>query len=146
MTNEDILDHGKMYIGKSQFVKAAKVFRNGKDFEKKSEMDYYRKTLLAYCLFQLDEIDEALAIAKKAKPKEEPYKEMASVLICSSHLKLECYEQAFITMKSYLQDNTPNLYLRTLQILIIRITEGVITNESMITEINEWAEKYKVSS
>jgi len=145
MIDEDILNHGKTYLNTEQFDKAIKVFRNGKDFKKNSENDYRRRALLAFCLFQLEELEETIAIAKTVRPKDVLCKELASTLICSSLFRLERYEQAFLTMRIYLQDHTPKLYLRTLKIFLEDIADGIITDETIINEIKEWSEKYNVS-
>lgn len=144
MKDEYILNHGKSYINKNQFDKAAKVFRDGKDFKKDSENDYLRKTLLAYCLFQLQELEETIEIAKTVQPKELLCKELASSLIANSHMILERYEEAFLTMKTYLQDNSPKLYLRTLKVFLQNSADGIITDEVMVNEIKAFAVKYKV--
>lgn len=145
MIDEDILNHGNSYLNNEQYDKAIKVFRNEKDFKKNSENDYRRKALLAFCLFQLEELEETIAIAKTVHPKDVLCKELASTLICSSHFKLERYEQAFFTMKMYLQEHKPKLYLRILKIFLEDIADGIITDETMIKEVKEWSKKYNVN-
>jgi tetratricopeptide (TPR) repeat protein len=145
MIDEDVLNHGKSYLNKNEFEKAIKVFRNNKDFKKGTENDEARKTLLAYCLFNLKELPETMAIAKTVKSDNLLCKELASTLICSSLLKLERYEEAYSVMKTYLKDNRPKLYLRTIKILLEDIADGIIKDEKIISEVQVLATKYNIS-
>ena len=144
MIDEEILNHGTSYLIKEQFDKAAKVFRNGKDFKKNSENDFLRRAYLAFSLFQLEELEETIAIAKTVKSEDVACQELASTLICSSLFKLGDYEQAFLTMKSHLQHNPPKMYIRVLRIFLEDIADGIITDETIIREVKEWAVKYNV--
>lgn len=145
MIDEMILDHGKSYINKCEFENAEKVFRNETDFQKGSENDEIRRSLLAYCLFQMAEFEQTMAIAKTIQSTDLLRKELASALICNSLHILKRYEEAFSVMKTYLANNKPKLYLRTLKVFLEDIAKGAITDEVMINEIKAWAIKHKVN-
>jgi cytochrome c oxidase assembly protein Cox11 len=69
MIDEGVSNHLKSYLNKNEFEKGAKVFINSKDFKKGSENDEVRKILLAFCFFNLEGLDETIAIAKTVNTK-----------------------------------------------------------------------------
>jgi hypothetical protein len=48
-------------------------------------------------------------------------------------------------MKTYLKDNRPKLYLRTIKILLEDIADGIIKDEKIISEVQVLATKYNIS-